>query len=121
MATEQRWMVDSSQVGLQSVRYYTSATNIAAYKLSDVSTQRAQHWRQIDEKMIARHLEEIYAAALYIESAAVRQEESSKGLATAISVTIEVTEQLATGATSAADASQQLEQVVSQLRNVVGK
>jgi len=72
MATEQRWMVDSSQVGLQSVRYYTSATNIAAYKLSDVSTQLAQHWRQIDEKMIARHLEEIHAAALYIPRDAQR-------------------------------------------------
>jgi Fe-S cluster assembly scaffold protein SufB len=120
-ATEQRWMVESSQVGLQSVRYYTNAINIAANKLGDVSTQLTQHWRKMDDSTIESHLQEIGSAAQYIERAAVRQEESSKGLTTAIRVTTQVTEQLATGATSAADASQQLEQVVNQLRSVVGK
>ena len=119
--TEQRWMVESSEVGLQSVRYYTNATHIAAHKLGDVSTQLTQHWQQMGESAIEQHLEEIRATAQYIESAALRQEESNKGLATAIRVTTQVTEQLATGATSAADASQQLEQVVNQLRSVVGK
>lgn len=120
-ATEQRWMIESSQVGLQSVRYYTKATNIAAHKLTDVSTQLLSRWQLLDAPTISRHLDEILATSKYIENAANRQEESSKNLATAIHVTTQVTEQLADGAASATDASHQLEQVVNQLRNVVGK
>ncbi|MDQ6662565.1 MAG: hypothetical protein M3Z24_16570 [Chloroflexota bacterium] len=40
---------------------------------------------------------------------------------TAIKVASQVTEQLAAGATSATDAATQLEQVLNQLRNMVGK
>ena len=120
-ATEQRWMIESSQVGLQSVRYYTNATNVAARKMSDVSTQLTERWELLDNQTIMRHLDEIHTTAKYIENAANRQEESSKNLATAIRVTTQVTEQLAAGATSATDASHQLEQVVNQLRTVVGK
>ena len=120
-ATEQRWMIESSQVGLQSVRYYTNATNVAARKMSDVSTQLTERWQLLDQQAIMRHLDEIHTTAKYIENAANRQEESSKNLATAIRVTTQVTEQLAAGATSATDASHELEQVVNQLRAVVGK
>jgi len=42
-------------------------------------------------------------------------------LATAIKVTTQVNEQLKEGATSASDAAAQLEQVVNELRQVVGK
>lgn len=81
-ATEQRWMLESSQVGLQSVRYYTNATTRAAHQLGDVSLQLAQQWRQLDEQMIARHLGEIHATTRYIESAAGRQEERVGNCAT---------------------------------------
>src|SRR6202022_874550 len=33
-ASEQMWVVDSSQVGLQSVQYYTDATKVAAQRLT---------------------------------------------------------------------------------------
>jgi len=42
-------------------------------------------------------------------------------LATAIKVTTQVNEQLADGAISASDAASQLEQVVNELRQVVGR
>ena len=54
------------------------------------------------------------------ESVAVRQEESSKGLANAMRVTTQVTEQLTTGATAVDDVARKLEQVVNQPCNVVG-
>jgi hypothetical protein len=60
-------------------------------------------------------------AAQYIEKAAHYQTASNQKLATAIKVTNQVNEQLAEGAISASDASSQLEQVVSELRQVVGR
>lgn len=49
------------------------------------------------------------------------QETSKQKLATAIRVMTQVNEQLVMGATSATDAATQLEEVVNQLREVVGK
>ena len=59
--------------------------------------------------------------AQYIENAANFQSTSNQKLATALKVTTQVTEQLATGASSATEAATQLEQVVNDLRDVVGK
>ncbi len=120
-ASEQMWVVDSSQVGLQSVQYYTDATRVAARQLNDVGTELTQHWDQLEEQAIAAHLERIVAAAQYIENAAQYQGASNQKLATALKVATQVTEQLVTGATSATDAATQLERVVKQLRYVVGK
>jgi methyl-accepting chemotaxis protein len=49
------------------------------------------------------------------------QDSSNQKLSTAIKVTEQVTEQLAAGATAATATAEQLEQVVNQLRQVVGK
>ena len=49
------------------------------------------------------------------------QETSKQKMAHAMRIMLQVNEQLITGATSAANASTQLEQVVNELRNVVGK
>jgi methyl-accepting chemotaxis protein len=59
--------------------------------------------------------------ARYIEKAADYQQKSCKTLATAIRVTSQVTEQLILGANSATESSEQLDQVVEQLREVVGR
>ncbi len=120
-ASEQMWVVDSSQVGLQSVQYYTDATRVAARQLNDINTELSQNWYQIDEKRVQQHLEQATTAAQYIENAAQYQGTSTQKLATALKVATQVTEQLATGATSAADAATQLERVVEELRYVVGK
>jgi methyl-accepting chemotaxis protein len=120
-ASEQMWVVDSSQVGLQSVQYYTDATKVAARQLNDVGTELVHRWQYMDPRATRRGLEQIVTASRYIEEAANHQSSSNQKLATALKVATQVTEQLATGATSATDAASQLEDVVQQLRNVVGR
>ena len=120
-ATEQTWVVDSSQVGLQSVQYYTNATSIAARRLLDMGQGLMQNWDYFDEEAMRQIVSQMISSAEYIEKAAHYQTTSNHKLATAIKVTTQVNEQLAEGAISASDAASQLEQVVSELRQVVGR
>lgn len=120
-AFEQMWVVDSSQVGLQSIQYYTDATQSAAQQLREVGLDLARNLRYIAPNCAMQRLERIVVNARYIENATRYQAASNQNLATALKVAIQVTEQLATGATSATEASRQLEQVVDQLRQVVGR
>ncbi len=120
-ASEQMWVVDSSHIGLQSVQYYTQATQFAAHQLHELGAELGQRWEYLDTQEARQKLERIIAAAKYIEQAAQYQESSNEKLATALKVATQVTEQLAHSATSATDAASQLEQVVKQLRYVVGK
>ena len=120
-ASEQMWVVDSSQVGLQSIQYYTEATRTAAHSLSEIAKNLAQNLNQYDRDHTRQALERIIKAAQYIEQASDYQHTSNQKLATALKVATQVTEQLASGATSATEAVNQLEQVVERLRSVVGK
>jgi hypothetical protein len=120
-ATEQMWVVDSSQVGLQSVQYYTNATSIAARRLSDMGLGLIQNRDYQNVESMRQVVSQMISAAQYIEKAAHYQTTSNQKLATAIKVTTQVNEQLAEGAISASDAASQLEQVVSELRQVVGR
>ena len=120
-ASEQMWVVDSSQVGLQAVQYYTDATKVAARQLNDIGIELIQHWETLDPSSIQLRLERVIAAAQYIESATQYQSASNEKLATALKVATQVTEQLVAGATSATDAATELERVVDQLRQIVGK
>jgi len=119
-ATEQTWVVDSSQMGLQSVQYYANATSSAAHQMNQIGTELERRWHQLDMQTVSQALGQMLTAAQYIEKAAEHQTSSNQKLATAIKVTTQVTEQLAMGATSAADAATQLEDVVGQLESVVG-
>ena len=47
-ASEQMWVVDSSQVGLQSVQYYTDATKVAAHRLTETGMELMQRRQQAD-------------------------------------------------------------------------
>ena len=120
-ATEQRWVVDSSQLGMQYVQYYTNATSFAARRLSHMSQGLMQNWDYQNVESMRQVLGQMISVALYIEKAAHYQTTSNQKLATAIKVTTQVNEQLADGAISASDAASQLEQVVSELRQVVGR
>ncbi|MBO0782257.1 MAG: methyl-accepting chemotaxis protein, partial [Ktedonobacteraceae bacterium] len=120
-ASEQMWVVDSSQVGLQSVQYYAEATTVAARELARVAGEMAQRWRQLGEREAHQALEKLVTTARYIEQASQYQNQSSQKLSTALKVATQVTEQLVAGTTSATDAATQMERVVTQLRNVVGK
>ncbi len=115
------WIVDSSHIGLQSVQYYTEASRIAAHQLGEIGAELAQRWHQLDVNSAKAALGQLMNIAEYIEKAAQYQSESNQQLATAIKVTTQVSEQLATGATSAANAATQLEDVLNQLRDVVGQ
>lgn len=120
-ASEQTWVVDSSQVGLQSVQYYTEATRVAAQRLNQVGTDLLQRWPYTNQQQVKQVVEKMVAAAQYIENASQYQGASNQKLSTALKVATQVTEQLAAGATSATDAATQMEQVVTQLRLVVGR
>lgn len=120
-AEEQRWVVEASQLGFQKVQYYNNATNIAAHQLNEIGSGLLLDWQRLDAARVRQSLMEIIAAARYIEEASVYQDESDKNLAAAIRVTTQVSEQLFSGAASAADAARQLEVVVNQLEAVVGK
>ncbi len=88
--------------------------------MNQMGTELEQRWHQLDIQTVSQALGQMITASQYIEKAAEHQTSSNQKLATAIKVTTQVTEQLAMGATSAADAATQLEDVVGQLENVVG-
>ncbi len=118
---EQSWIIDSLQVGLHSVQYYTDATRIAAHKLSEIGTKLKRNGHQQNSETINRSLYEVINVAQYIEEATHYQTDGSQKLITAIKVTSQVNEQLANGSISATEAAAQLKQVVKDLRNVVGQ
>jgi hypothetical protein len=120
-ANEQTWMIDSSQVGLESVQYYTDATRIAARRLHEVGVDLMQNWHARDPVAIRQILGQMVGAAQYIEKSVHYQTSSSQKLSTAINVTTQVNEQLADGASSASSAAEELEKVVDELRQVVGR
>ncbi|HEV2656157.1 MAG TPA: cache domain-containing protein, partial [Ktedonobacteraceae bacterium] len=120
-ATQQTWVVDSSQVGLRTVQYYTKASDMALQRVNDVGTSLVKHWHQVDPAAAKRAVEQLVGDAKYAEKAIHYQDESNKKLESTIKVTIQVADQLATGATSATDAAEQLEHVVGQLEQVIGR
>lgn len=120
-SSEQLWVVDSIQVGLQSVQYYTDATRIAAHKLGEIGVELENNWYRQNIEIIKQGLQHVISAANYIEKATHYQGDSSQKLSTAIKVTTQVNEQLADGAISATEAASQLEQVVNDLRSVIGQ
>lgn len=120
-SSEQLWVVDSIQVGLQSVQYYTDATRIAAHKLGEIGVELENNWYRQNIETIKQGLQHVISAANYIEKATHYQGDSSQKLSTAIKVTTQVNEQLADGAISATEAASQLEQVVNDLRSVIGQ
>jgi methyl-accepting chemotaxis protein len=120
-SSEQLWVVDSIQVGQQSLQYYTDATRIAAHKLGEVGIELENNWRRQNIETIKQGLQQVITAANYIEKATHYQGDSSQKLATAVKVTTQVNEQLADGAISATEAASQLEMVVNDLRSVIGQ
>ncbi len=120
-AQEQKWMIEASQTGLQSVQYYVDATQIAAHRLDEIGSRMLQQAKNKEIQDNKQIVASIISVARYIERAANYQQKSCQSLATAIRVTSQVSEQLLMSANSATESSEQLDQVVEQLREVVGK
>jgi C4-dicarboxylate-specific signal transduction histidine kinase len=120
-ANEQTWVIDSAHIGLESVQYYTDATRIAAQRLHEVGVDLMQNWHSRDPGAIRHILGQMVGAAQYIEKSVHYQTSSNQKLSTAINVTTLVNEQLADGASSASSAAEELEKVVDELHQVVGR
>ncbi|GCE12345.1 cache domain-containing protein [Tengunoibacter tsumagoiensis] len=120
-AAEQMWVVDSSQVGLQSVQYYTEAAKTVSRQLREAATELAQRGQFSDSPQMRHILGRIMEAAKYIEEASNYQSTSSQKLSTALKVATQVTEQLHGGATSANEAAKQLQLIVQELRAIIGR
>ncbi len=120
-AKEQTWVVNSSGVGLESVQYYSEAARVATQQLDEKGRNLVQYWEMCNRQGAKQEVIKLLNINEYVERAIRYQAESNQKLATALEVTTQVTEQLASGANSATEASDQLEQVVNQLHQVVGK
>ena len=111
----------AAQTVLNSMQQYAQASSNAAHKLDEMGQAFTQNWERYDAQRRQQNLKAISAATNYIKKASMHQERTSKGLNTAIQVTNQVTEQLLNGATSASDAAAQMEEVIKQLRHLVGE
>src|SRR5205085_8236538 len=68
-ASEQKWIVDSSKVGLESVEYYSDAANVAARRLDEISEALQRTWERNNVQQNQMYLQEIVTTAKYIEKA----------------------------------------------------
>lgn len=119
-AGEQQWVVDACKTGLESVRYLSDAMNQAAKRIIDASNWFNEYWDRLTEEQARRTVSHLNELARYIDEAARRQQASSERMGKAINVTMQVSDQLVHGANAAIQSSEQLEQVVRDLRHVVG-
>ncbi|MGH2517784.1 MAG: methyl-accepting chemotaxis protein [Ktedonobacterales bacterium] len=119
-AGEQQWVVDACKTGLESVRYLSDAMNQAAKRIIDASNWFNDYWDRLNEDEARRTVAHLNELARYIDEAARRQQASSERMGKAINVTMQVSDQLVQGATAATQSAEQLEQVVRDLRHVVG-
>ena len=103
------------------MQYYNDATNIAIEQMSNTGTRLVHSWQTIDENSGKQAVMQMIDTAQYVKKAVHFQNTSNEKLATAININTQVSEQLADGAASAIAASDQLQQVVSDLRHVVGE
>jgi hypothetical protein len=119
-AGEQQWVVDACKTGLDSVSYLSDAMNQAAHRIVDASNWFSEYWDRLTEEQARRTVQHLLELARYIDEAARRQQASNDRLGKAITVTDQVSDQLVAGAAAATESADQLEQVVDNLRRVVG-
>lgn len=119
-ASEQQWVVDACKTGLDGVRYLSDAMNQAARRIMDASNWFNDYWDRLTEDQAKRTVQHLLELSRYIDEAARRQHASSERLDKAITVTIQVSDQLVAGAGAATQSANALEQVVSNLQRVVG-
>jgi hypothetical protein len=119
-ASEQLWMVDACQAGVEHITYLANATSVAASQMIRTGNILSQQWDQLSPDEITRAVTLLIKLAHYIEQASQEQQKSSDRLSTAVKVTNQVSDQLASSAESAGKYANQLERVVEQLQRLVG-
>jgi polyhydroxyalkanoate synthesis regulator phasin len=120
MSKEQEWIIECAQVGLKAVQYYAEAAGIAAQNLDEVGNEFLGNWEQVNSQQARKYLKEMIISAKYISKATAYQKKSFDGLASGIKVSTQVTEQLSTNSTKTFKSATVMEEVVEQLRKVVG-
>lgn len=119
-ASEQVWMVDACKAGVENISYLANATTMAAAYMIQAGNTLGQQWGNLSPEEITHAVQVMVRLARYIEAASNQQQESSERLSTALKVTNQVSDQLATGAEAAGKYANQLERVVEQLQRLVG-
>lgn len=119
-ASEQVWMVDACRSGVEQISYLANATNVAASYMIQAGNVLGQQWGHLPPEEAARAMDLMVRLARYIEEASRQQQESTDRLSTAINVTNQVSDQLASSAEAAGKYANQLERVVEQLQRLVG-
>ncbi|WIG59344.1 MAG: hypothetical protein OJF49_002091 [Ktedonobacterales bacterium] len=119
-ASEQQWVVDACKTGLDGVRYLSDAMHQASRRIMDASHWFNEYWDRLTDDQAKRTVHYLLDLSRYIDEAARRQQASSDRLDKAITVTMQVSDQLVAGATAAAESADQLERVVGNLQQVVG-
>jgi len=118
-SSEQVWIVEASKTGLKSQQYYTEASQIAVRQLNKLARDVLQQ-QHVDLQSTLNAIAHMLNIGLYFEKAIAYQNETNNKVAAAVKVTNEVAEQLASGAISASEAANELDWIVSQLRQIVG-
>ena len=119
-ASEQSWVVDACKTGIDGVRYLADAMNQAARRIVTASNWFNDYWDRLTEDQARATVQHLRELAAYIDEAARRQQASSDRLDKAIAVTMQVSNQLVTGASEASHSAQQLDMVVRDLQSVIG-
>jgi hypothetical protein len=119
-ASEQLWMVDACRSGVENISYLANANNVAASHMIRTGNILGQQWAHLSTEEIARAVASMVKLSRYIEEASRQQLESTTRLNTALKVTTQVSDQLASSAESAGTYANQLERVVEQLQRLVG-
>src|SRR5258708_24845047 len=94
--------------------------NQAARRIIEASNWFGDYWDRLTEDQARRTVQHLLELARYVDEAARRQQASSDRLGKAITVTTQVSDQLAAGANAATTSAEQLEQVVTNLQRVGG-
>lgn len=121
MSTEQQWIIEGAQTGLNSAQYYAEATGVAAHKLDEAGNILLGNWGKMNPQQARQYLEQMIVSAKYIEKATTFQKKSFQDLASGIRVSTQVTKQLSTNSSKALESATLMEEVVEQLRDVVGQ
>ncbi len=118
-ASEQILIVDSSQVGLKSVEYYTKASKKAIWQLINLGKDLPLR-SHTGQQAFQQDIHVIVGIGEYLKKAVDYQDESNKKVSTAIKVTDGVASQLASEARSTKAVADELDRTVEQLRGIVG-
>jgi hypothetical protein len=120
-ASSQMWVVESSQDGLKSVRYYSQATNISSQTVLQMFNTLVQAWPHLDPDERNRRLTQIIDCVQYIKKASSYLGTSNQQLGNALTLAVEVAEQLKEGSRSAGESAGQLDKIVTDLRTIIGR